>query len=438
MSGISIEIPQVSLINTQGNGLDQEDRTYSMLDVDENSLGLHHIQLQTNQSIQPLPTDILPLNVGGRFFQTTRGTLTSEVNSKLAFAFQDTNLLAPPQDSNGNYFIDRDPNVFEVILRYLRSGTVNIPSNSSVTREILLEEARYFNLDNLVRMLDTSRVRQEWRLVESTFVQGSDGVRYVGVSDVEIKGLVWDGDPHQSHNTPSSNVLIASTSDPEAGSARAKYETVMTLETMKQLRLLATTSISSGQAVHKERLQKYQALVAKDKRAREQGRPRSTRLPPPPPEKPNPRDLGIIESSVVAKNRHPNPQVRNAPRDPEVIAMKEHLKEKAYPNGWKVVSFGRFLKTRVRHQSVVVLLRRSKERSVRPPSQPNLPTRDARDARDVRDVRERTAPRSQTAPAALPTTNVRLSQSPTSPISPGSSARRASQVTPGYPVNRRT
>ena len=59
--------------------------------------------------------DIIKLSVGGQDFKTTRRTLVSDKNSKLARIFKNTEdsglLPANVKFENGTYFIDRDPKV---------------------------------------------------------------------------------------------------------------------------------------------------------------------------------------------------------------------------------------------------------------------------------------------------------------------------------------
>lgn len=67
-------------------------------------------------------TNWIKLNVGGKYFTTTRSTLCErEPNSMLARMFN-SQLKASELDSTGSYLIDRSPTYFEIILNYLRNG----------------------------------------------------------------------------------------------------------------------------------------------------------------------------------------------------------------------------------------------------------------------------------------------------------------------------
>ena len=64
--------------------------------------------------------DIIKLNVGGETFLTTRSTLTSYPNSTLSKMFDPESGLPPAYSEDGVYFLDSDPDCFNVILNWLR------------------------------------------------------------------------------------------------------------------------------------------------------------------------------------------------------------------------------------------------------------------------------------------------------------------------------
>jgi len=93
---------------------------------------------------------IIKLNVGGHVFITTQQTLTGDGDNMLSIMIQHEN---PAQLIDGHYFIDRDPDTFRWILRYLR-GSKTLPPSDSVDILLLREEADYFSLGPLL-----SRIR---------------------------------------------------------------------------------------------------------------------------------------------------------------------------------------------------------------------------------------------------------------------------------------
>ena len=64
--------------------------------------------------------EVISINVGGTLFVTSVATLTQYPNSMLAAMFDPKSELPPARkDGHGNYFIDRDPEAFRVILSFL-------------------------------------------------------------------------------------------------------------------------------------------------------------------------------------------------------------------------------------------------------------------------------------------------------------------------------
>lgn len=107
-------------------------------------------------------SDWITLNVGGKYFTTSRSTLTSkEPTSMLARMFAETegNYLFIPSnvDANGAYLIDRSPTYFEPILNYLRSG--HLIYDSHVNPEGILQEAKFFGIDSIIPQLENLKVQ---------------------------------------------------------------------------------------------------------------------------------------------------------------------------------------------------------------------------------------------------------------------------------------
>ncbi|KAF6209131.1 hypothetical protein GE061_014875 [Apolygus lucorum] len=113
----------------------------------------------TLEAKQPAPNSghWVTLNVGGRYFTTSRSTLINkEPSSMLArmFAEREGGLYMSPSnvDSKGAYLIDRSPAYFEPILNYLRNGQLIF--DSSLNAEGVLEEARFFGIDSVIPQLE--------------------------------------------------------------------------------------------------------------------------------------------------------------------------------------------------------------------------------------------------------------------------------------------
>ena len=106
---------------------------------------------------RPHPS-LVNLNIGGQDFTTTIDTILSHPPSFLSALV--TTKLPTTLDSRGNIFVDRDGSRFRVLLNYLRCGTIHFVNGAvptatgSILLEEVLEEARFFGLDNLVRLIE--------------------------------------------------------------------------------------------------------------------------------------------------------------------------------------------------------------------------------------------------------------------------------------------
>lgn len=83
--------------------------------------------------------DKIILDVGGVYFETKRTTL---LNSSEYFDI----LLSNEEDV---YFVDRDPFAFQVVLNFLRQGTLHLSCEDPATIDFLLSEAQYYKLSSL-------------------------------------------------------------------------------------------------------------------------------------------------------------------------------------------------------------------------------------------------------------------------------------------------
>ena len=92
-----------------------------------------------------MPSDYVCLNVGGVLFETTRGTLRQSGFFRA--------LLDEAWQSTGTAFVDRDGRLFEHVLHYLRSRSLPCKSQLISLRHLLLQEAIYFDIGDLVAEL---------------------------------------------------------------------------------------------------------------------------------------------------------------------------------------------------------------------------------------------------------------------------------------------
>ena len=93
------------------------------------------------------------LKIGGTRFETCESTLKKDPESLFSLLFSEE---TPTRD---NYFIDRDPAHFRIILNYLRCGC-SLPSESILPRELkylldIQSEYDFYNLKGLKEIVDT-------------------------------------------------------------------------------------------------------------------------------------------------------------------------------------------------------------------------------------------------------------------------------------------
>jgi len=105
--------------------------------------------------------DWISLNVGGRLFECSRGTLISDPKSALAKMFENESGLSPARTADGVFCLDADPDCFKVILTWLRRRVLVALPTSSVTASQLLAEAEYFQLLTLMEKINETYFTQK-------------------------------------------------------------------------------------------------------------------------------------------------------------------------------------------------------------------------------------------------------------------------------------
>ncbi|XP_023752768.1 BTB/POZ domain-containing protein At5g41330 [Lactuca sativa] len=108
-----------------------------------NGFSLNHNKF--NQTNHQPSTNAITIDVGGQLFQTTKQTLTL-AGSKTLFS----NLFdSCDQDNNGVPFIDRDPELFSILLSLLRTG--NLPSKAKAFDiQDIIFEAKFYGINDLL------------------------------------------------------------------------------------------------------------------------------------------------------------------------------------------------------------------------------------------------------------------------------------------------
>ncbi|XP_031625520.1 BTB/POZ domain-containing protein KCTD12-like [Contarinia nasturtii] len=132
--------------------------------------------------------EIIELNVGGVHYTTTRKTLTSDKNSRLAELFDENNQSSSSfmKDAKGRYFIDRDGDTFRFILDYLRDDVIQFPDGFRGKRR-LIKEAEHFKLDNMIKSMQT--ISDSHNGCITIGYRGSFGFGKDGLADVKFRKL---------------------------------------------------------------------------------------------------------------------------------------------------------------------------------------------------------------------------------------------------------
>ena len=97
--------------------------------------------------------DIISLGVGGIIYTTSRSTLTMYPDSMLGAMFGGNLPLENSKDSQGNYFIDRDGELFRYIRNFLRVSKLILPNNFHNVEAFQMEVA-FYQIQPLIEAFD--------------------------------------------------------------------------------------------------------------------------------------------------------------------------------------------------------------------------------------------------------------------------------------------
>ena len=94
------------------------------------------------------PERVVKLDVGGRLFSTSEETLLDKRSSPFF-----SKLFSERQDSESAIFLDRDPELFALLLKYLRNGSSLPTYLSPQSVHELIMEALFWNINSLIEEL---------------------------------------------------------------------------------------------------------------------------------------------------------------------------------------------------------------------------------------------------------------------------------------------
>ena len=110
---------------------------------------------------------IIKLNVGGKIFTTRLDTIVNSWCKDNFLSALFSGSFLPETDSNGNYFIDRNGDIFHHILNILRdqSYLAIISQLSKIEKQQLIIECQFFGIESLLTKSETEEYRNKKNLV---------------------------------------------------------------------------------------------------------------------------------------------------------------------------------------------------------------------------------------------------------------------------------
>lgn len=144
----------VSSVSTTGSNVTQgnQQTASNMLTSSQNTF-INSGTPSPDPTKLPCDKKWITLNIGGKYFTTTRVTLSKAPNSflhKLSLKSLDPRDIESDRDERGAFLIDRDPIYFQVVLNYLRHGKLIM--NKGLLEEGVLEEAEFYNITDLIKL----------------------------------------------------------------------------------------------------------------------------------------------------------------------------------------------------------------------------------------------------------------------------------------------
>uniref|UniRef100_A0A6U0IW13 BTB domain-containing protein n=1 Tax=Sexangularia sp. CB-2014 TaxID=1486929 RepID=A0A6U0IW13_9EUKA len=166
---------------------------------------------RVDASLGTAPRDIVHLDVGGRRFSTSRSTLLATEAGSFFCAMFGSSSFARNLPDDHVYFIDRNPEQFEHVLEYMRSGVVFVERSEVALRKLALE-AEFFQLDGLSALLANTLAQVCGAVSANRLADGTGPVRLATLSDASTPSASGDPVLTRSHSSAHS---MRTTSRPE-------------------------------------------------------------------------------------------------------------------------------------------------------------------------------------------------------------------------------
>lgn len=129
----------------------EEELTKQLVEAETKYKKFNEIDKEVEEMRQNF-TEIITLNVGGKVFQTRLDTLLS-IKDTLFYKI----IVSKRVDLMDPIFLDRNYELFKYILSFLRYQKVNLKKINSLDLDDLMNEAKFFEIEGLVELLEENR-----------------------------------------------------------------------------------------------------------------------------------------------------------------------------------------------------------------------------------------------------------------------------------------
>jgi len=135
--------------------------------------------------------EVIKLDVGGEIFLTALSTLRKAGGFLRARFCGD---WKQHRQSNGSYFIDRDPQLFELVVKYIRTGELEWEEMSVAEWKRLKLEAEFFNLGSLAdRLTDKLAPEPDLSWIDNNCeLRGIRDIPGSRISFITAKRISWN------------------------------------------------------------------------------------------------------------------------------------------------------------------------------------------------------------------------------------------------------
>jgi len=188
------------LVETAFKKLEQKEKT-----TKEHIVKWEQIQ-KDMENYSQLAKQKIVLNIGGHIFATTKSVLLKEQDTFFYGMLRSGNFQA---DENGEYFVDRDPTYFRIILEWMRHSKFLIESfDSKKEEEAFWDEVDFYRVESLFKLKPLKATRpgmRFWRLTYLTsslqwcIISGIDFRSIKGVPAFPCKGKATASDTYLNH-----------------------------------------------------------------------------------------------------------------------------------------------------------------------------------------------------------------------------------------------